>query len=326
LRDVRAFHKAAYGRPFGEPRVTEKRLFDPLAFELQRRRQQGLARVKGKPFLREGVDARKLMRRINRRVLPGFKHVLLHGAKARLVESLFGAAPQGKGIGLVVLKPTLFRESYIVRRFLRGIGATPLLFKPMIFKKRHVQQVYENALREVFHSKQRESPYWAFAMHALNLLSGPNLVIVFKHGTAREYLNNSVYLNELKKTNRRLFQELVKTVENTKHPQDAFSALFKGGYGGKEIGTLRASVVLPSLKNFGFDEEGKRIEGLAKRIDALGFYERFAGQPGYEAVKTFTGVHIPNGSEIQKDANALLTTEELEKIRTRLERLEKQKA
>jgi len=275
-----------------------------IFLEVGAERKRKMVGVKGKPFL-EGKPE-EAFERAKKRVLPKVRKVPPpRGGKKKLVDTLFSS--RGANLGLIVIKPALLGKSGSIRAFLRELGCELVYSKPIMLTKQHLVQVYPHAIKE----------HPTFAMHALDLLSGPSRVIIFKHVPKEQYIKHSRFLRYLKRTNPKKFGELVRAVEKATTSQEVFNILFKGGFERIDPGTLRGDIIYPALRELGF---GKReVSGLAEIIDALGYYQyNLARDPNFKTYYTMSGLHIPGRVELMRDANAFLGLRDLRAIKKKI--------
>ena len=263
-------------------------------------RKRRIAMAKGEPFLEMGAE--EALALVRKHALPEPRPAgHAKGGKRRLLNSLF--SPKEGNLGLVVVKPAMIGETGRVRKFLREIGCEIVFSKPLMMDRGIVGRVYPHAIRQ----------HHSFVMHALDLLSGPSRVIVFRHLAPGNY---AAHLSGKRRIHAAAFRRMAQA---TAHPgmasQEAFNLLFKGSLEHPEAGTLRGDIVYPAVRRMGFGK--KTARGTAKTADTLGYYRRHLGEPGFKVAHSMTGLHIPNAKELPRDANAFLTAEDLREIKRR---------
>jgi len=256
------------------------------------------AKIPGRPFVSEEESKHgEVMKKVKKTFLPTRKDarrlamerafermkVTSSAQKCSLIKSFFGSGSVEGRLGMVVLKPSLYGSSRAVSKFLAQTGLRAVFSKTMALNKKEFLAMYP----QTFDYAARVPNYGVFAA---GMTSGPIKVIVF---------------------------EFPKVAGHT--VADSLGAPTYGH--GKSNGVADALKVF--LRN-SFGKEGFARKGLVKDIsqlkqvgrdfDALGYVE--ARLPKDEhALTAISDFHVPVGSEIPRDAAALLSLADLERIR-----------
>lgn len=259
-----------------------------------------IARMNGCPFIRG--DEKELLERVRRRVIARPQNPRsIDNRNEALLQSLFGA--KQAGLGLIVVKPSAFVSSKAMRTFLRALGCDIVFTKNFVFSRQQLHELYPHAIKQ----------YATFPVYGLDLISGPSKIIVFSHLPILEYEKKSGMLRHLKETNPAAYSQLVNWLSAQGSAQEVFCKLFKGSFDAPQPGTIRGEIVLPELRKAGFSEGG--VSGEAIQLDPTGFIERHIRQGDFGVVtRSLAGIHVPDYSELLRDAHSLLSMRDLQKI------------
>ncbi len=123
-------------------------------------------------------------------------------------------------------------------------------------------------------SIQSSKEYPEFTPFVANILNGPNKVVIFRWGTQWPPEKKQKILVDMKKH-------------------------------------VRTSIALPFLKQHGFTS--KEFDLIAKQLDALGFAES-TNATEKSLMNIFNGIHVPNVSDMPKEALVFLSGKDLRQI------------
>ena len=239
------------------------------------------ARIGARPFLK-AKDEKAVMRRIDKAFLPRQRKPAVQegkdfAARRRIVQSLFGGAPK---FGLIVAGPEVYHQAGEISDYMRLRGFLPAFSKTVVLSKKDFFAIYPQ-------TTEYRKKYFSFPVFAAARMSGPSKVIVFRWPTKKEVS---------------AFAESVGAGRERGEPSKALK------------GNLRERFAVANLKKHGLWKGRKGMDSVMKAFDATGFIEK-KGLKGKDALVLLDGIHSPDAKELQKDALALLSLVDLQKLK-----------
>jgi len=230
-----------------------------------------------------------------------FLHGIHYGVRAiskeKKARTIFGNLTNR--ISFVLVKPEFVPFTPRVRHYLRQLGCKVIYSKFTQLSKKQVWLYLHKYVRD-FPEIATES---AIQVH------GPSKVLVIQfppistlEGKARSM---GLELNEKAR-------EILKRGDVT----EFFCKIVKGSMGVPQHGTIRREVVMPVVKELGFE----KMRGFSKKLD-LGDYFAQKIKEGLNIHHVFAGVHAPDDrADCVREATIFLDNQDFKKIRMALDK------